>query len=58
MTETMLASKLKMILKHGRVTVKGIKNFHQFAGYCLEHGYNFQQGSEVNGTTVTIKLQK
>lgn len=54
--KTFNESNLKILLKYGRVEIKGMKEFHFFARYAEEQGYEIEPFSQMNGNRMTVKL--
>jgi len=50
-----MEKKLKSLLKKGWTYVNGIKEFHEFAAYVEEHGYEIENGQMI-GRKIRVKL--
>jgi hypothetical protein len=50
-----MEKKLKSLLKKGWTYVNGIKEFHEFAAYVEEHGYEIENGQMI-GRKIKVKL--
>jgi hypothetical protein len=56
MNKIFLESKMKMLLKYGQATLKGIKAYHEFAAHCEKEGYELEKLASLDGCSVTVRL--